>query len=184
MAQETGLSRLSLALLGLIFQQPQTGYDIRRLFATTPVGHISNSPGAIYPALKRIERAGWIRGRTGQGKTQRQRVVYEITARGRTVLKHHLARPITKDDIVWHMDDLILRFAFMDQVLGPEPTARFLRDYAREIDAHVADLRRYLDGVRDLMPTCGRLALENGIQGYEMNAQWARRAMKELQGSP
>ena len=71
MKQETGLSTLSLAILGLIHQQPQTGYDIRKLFATTPLGHISNSPGAIYPALKRIEDAGWIRGRTRQGKTHR-----------------------------------------------------------------------------------------------------------------
>ena len=183
MAQETGLSRLSLTLLGLIFQQPQTGYDIRRMFGTTPLGHISNSPGAIYPALKRLEQARWIRGKAEQGKTRRRRVVYEITAQGRKVLEQHLSRPITQDDIAWHMDDLIVRFAFMDQVLGGEPTVRFLQDYAREIDAHVADLRRYLDGVRDLMPTCGRLALENGIESYEMHARWARRAIRELQGN-
>jgi DNA-binding PadR family transcriptional regulator len=183
MAQETELSRLSLALLGLILQQPQTGYDIRRLFATTPVGHLSDSPGAIYPALRRLERAGWVHGRAGQGKTRRTRVVYEITLRGCSVLKEHLSRPVTRDDIMWHMDDLILRFAFMDQVLGREPTVLFLRDYAGRIDEHVAGLRRYLDGVKDLMPACGRLALENGIQGYEMNAEWARRAIKELQSN-
>lgn len=180
MKQETGLSTLSLAILGLIHQQPQTGYDIRKLFATTPLGHISNSPGAIYPALKRIEDAGWIRGRTRQGKTHRQRVVYELTARGLGVLREHLSGPVTPDDITWHMDDLLLRFAFMDPVVGCEATLEFLRRFASLIDTHVAGLRRYLDGVRDLMPACGRLALENGIQGYEMNAQWARRAIEEL----
>jgi len=181
MTQENGLSTLSLALLGLIYQQPQTGYDIRKLFATTPVGHLSSSPGAIYPALRRIEKAGWIRGRSRPGRTGRQRMAYEITRLGRDVLKRHLAQPVSHDDIVWHMDDLILRFAFMDQVLGYEPTRQFLRDYAEQLDAHVAELRDYLANVHDVMPVCGRLALENGIEGYEMNARWARRAIEELQ---
>lgn len=180
MKQETGLSTLSLAILGLVRQQPQTGYDLRKLFATTPLGHISNSPGAIYPALKRIEDAGWIRGRAGQGRTHRQRVAYEITARGLAVLREHLSQPLTRDDITWHMDELMLRFAFMEPVIGREATLRFLRDYASLIDTHVADLRGYLDGVRDLMPICGRLAMENGIHNYAMNARWARRAIEEL----
>ena len=33
------------------------------------------------------------------------------------------------------------------------------------------------------MPVCGRLAMENGIEGYEMNAAWARRAIGELESS-
>lgn len=179
MTQETALSTLSLAILGLIRQQPQTGYDIRKLFATTPLGHFSNSPGAIYPALKRIENAGWIRGRTGRGKT-RQRVVYEITTRGLRVLTEHLSQAVTQDDIMGGMEDLMLRFAFMDPVIGREATLRFLRELASLIETHVASLRGYLAGVRDFLPACGRLAMENGIEGYEMNARWARRAIEEL----
>lgn len=180
MKQETGFSTLSLAILGLIRQQPQTGYDIRKLFTTTPLGHFSNSPGAIYPALKRLEDAGWIRSSAGESRTRRQRVVYEITPEGLHVLTARLAQPVTPDDVTWGMDDLMLRFAFMDPVIGREATLRFLRDFAALIDAHVADLRGYLDGVRDFLPVCGRLAMENGIEGYEMNARWARRAIEEL----
>jgi DNA-binding PadR family transcriptional regulator len=184
MAQETGLSTLSLAVLGLISQRPLTGYDLRKVFATTPMGHFSSSPGAIYPALRRIEKARWVHGRAGQGKTRRERVVYEITPRGRDVLKRHLSQTVTRDDVIWHMDDLMMRFAFMDGVIGRERTVRFLQDFASQIDAYVIVLRGYLDSVRDIMPPCGRLAMENGIQGYEMNAQWARRAIKELQDNP
>jgi DNA-binding PadR family transcriptional regulator len=180
MKQEQGISTLSLAVLGVIQQQPQTGYDIRKLFSTTPLGHFSNSPGAIYPALKRIETAGWIRGRTRQGKTLRDRTVYEITAKGLRVLTEYLSQPVTQDDVLWRMDDLMLRFAFMDPLLGREATRTFLREFAAHIDAHVADLRRYLDSVRDFMPACGRLAMESGIESYETNARWARRAIEEL----
>jgi DNA-binding PadR family transcriptional regulator len=184
MKPETDLSTLSLAILGLISQRPLTGYDLRKVFLTTPMGHFSSSPGAIYPALKRLENAGWVRGRTGEGKTRRERVVYEITARGLRTLREHLCRPVARDDVLWHMDDLMLRFAFMDGIVDRETTVRFLRDFASLMEAHVADLRRYLDGVRNIMPPCGRLALENGIQSYEMNGAWARRAAEEFQGNP
>ena len=180
MKQETGLSTLSLAILGLVSQRPQTGYDIRKMFATTPMGHFSSSPGAIYPALRRIEKARWVRGRAGQGKTRRERIVYEMTPRGREVLKQHLSRPVTRDDVIWHMDDLMMRFAFMDGVIGPERTVRFLRDFASQIDEYVTVLQGYLDSARDIMPPCGRLAMEQGIQSYEMNARWARGAIEEL----
>jgi DNA-binding PadR family transcriptional regulator len=181
MAQETGLSTLSLAILGLISQEPLTGYDLRKVFTTTPMGHFSSSPGAIYPALKRLERAGWIRGRTGQGRTRRERVVYEATARGLKVLKERLSQSVTPEDVTWHMDDLMMRFAFMDGVVGRAETLRFLREFATQIDAHVADLRRYFAGAKETLPACGRLAMENGIEGYEMNGRWARRAAEELQ---
>ncbi len=124
MKQEQGISTLSLAILGVIHQQPQTGYDIRKLFSTTPLGHFSNSPGAIYPALKRIEDAGWIRGRTRQGKTRRNGWSTRSPRKGLGVLTEHLSQPVTQDDVTWRMDDLMLRFAFMDPVIGREATLR------------------------------------------------------------
>ena len=181
MEQKADLSTLSLAILGLISQRRLTGYDLRKIFATTPMGHFSSSPGAIYPALRRIEEAGWIRSVPSKGRSGRQRTVYEITARGRNVLKEHLSQSVTEEDVTWHMDDLMMRFAFMDGVVGHKETLRFLRDFAARIDAHVADLRRYFEGARSILPACGRLAMENGIQNYEMNARWARRAIQELQ---
>ena len=180
MKQENSLSTLSLAVLGLISQNPQSGYDIRKVFSTTPLGHFSSSPGAIYPALRRIEASGWLRAAGRREKTGRHRTVYKITPRGLTVLKRHLSQPVTRGDIVWHMDDLMLRFAFMDQIVGREKTLQFLRAFASEIDAYVPILRSYLDGATDTLPPCGRLAMEQGIAGYEMNAQWAKRAAREL----
>ena len=68
MNKKTTLSTLSLAVLGLIQQEPRSGYDLRKIFSTTPMGHFSTSPGAIYPALKRIEKSGWIRGNIDNNK--------------------------------------------------------------------------------------------------------------------
>lgn len=181
MVQETGLSTLSLAILGLISQRPLTGYDVRKVFATTPMGHFSSSPGAIYPALRRIEEAGWVRSQAGQGKTHRRRMLYEITPMGLEVLRRHLSQPVTEGDVTWRLDDLMMRFAFMDGIVGRKGTLRFLHEFAAQVDAHVAALEAYLGGVKGMMPVCGRLAMESGIESYEHSARWARRAIEELQ---
>ena len=50
------LSRLEGALLGLLHGEARSGYALRKVFQDTPMLHFSDSPGSIYPALKRLER--------------------------------------------------------------------------------------------------------------------------------
>jgi transcriptional regulator len=42
--------------------------------------------GSLYPALHRLEEAGWIKARWGTTETGRRARVYDITARGRKQL--------------------------------------------------------------------------------------------------
>ena len=55
-------SLLGFALLGLLEERPRSGYDLRKVFAQTAMGTFSDSPGAIYPALGRLEKRGLVRG--------------------------------------------------------------------------------------------------------------------------
>ncbi len=181
MPKTIDISTLSLAIMGLIAQERRSGYDIRKAFATTPMGHFSSSPGAIYPALKRLEKDGWIRGRADPAAAGRSRKVYELTAPGRRTLKQHLAKPITREDVIWRLDDLMLRFALMDEIAGRTATLRFLRSFAVELERYVEHLRGYLDSARAFMPASGRLAVEHGIESYAMSAAWARRAIEKLE---
>lgn len=180
MNENNNISTLSMAVLGLIAQKPHSGYDLRKVFSTTPLGHFSSSPGAIYPALKRIEKSGWVRGSVDNKKTLRPRMVYRITKRGKDVLKRHLLQAVTRDDVIWRMDDLKLRFSFMDNVLGRKKTLQFLKEFMIEVESYHHLLQEYLEEVKGDIPTCGRLAMENGIETYKMNAKWIKRAIKEL----
>ena len=180
MNKKTPLSTLSLAVLGLIQQKPCSGYDLRKIFSTTPMGHFSTSPGAIYPALQRIEKNGWIRGCIDNDKELRPRMVYRITPKGLDVLKQHLRQTVTKDDVIWRMDDLMLRFAFMDDLTGRECTLKFLQEFVAETKSHLGTLRQYREQINRTIPATARLAMENGINNYQMNVRWAERAIKEL----
>jgi len=174
------ISTLSLAVLGLIQQEPRSGYDLRKVFSTTPMGHFSTSPGAIYPALKRLEKNGWIRGSIDNNKALRPRMVYRITAKGLHALKQHLLQTVTQNAVIWRMDDLMLRFAFMDEVAGREYTLKFLQEFLAETKSYLRTLRQYQDQMKGTIPATARLAMENGINNYQMNVRWAERAIKEL----
>jgi DNA-binding PadR family transcriptional regulator len=175
------LTPLGYALLGLAHQEPRSGYDLRRLFATTPMGYFSSSPGAIYPALARLERGGLLASRVDTAQPLRPRRLYAITAKGEAALRAWATAPVTRGDVVRREGELDLRFAFLGGLAGPAESRRFLRSLATEIDAEVRSLTRHLVAMRTEASLHGRLALESGIEIYKARARWARRALEHFE---
>jgi DNA-binding PadR family transcriptional regulator len=180
MADDAPFTPLRLATLGLIYLHPQSGYDLRKIFATTPMGNFSSSPGAIYPALKSLEKKGWIKGKRDKEESLRPRLVYFLTETGRAVLLRALTKPVTREDVIWRFDQLMLRFAFMEQ-LPRRQTLKFLSEFLTEVEAYANSLEPILEQLKNQPSVTGRLALEQGIEGYRANASWARRAIRELE---
>jgi DNA-binding PadR family transcriptional regulator len=172
------LSRLEGALLGLLHGEARSGYALRKVFQDTPMLHFSDSPGSIYPALKRLERRGLIRGAVEGATPLRPRQVFSLTRAGDAALRAWLSVAVTRDTIVHELDGVMLRFAFLDSVLGAVETTRFLDALARELDAHVAVLDRFHREQSRLMPVTAALALENGVESYRTHLAWARRAAR------
>jgi DNA-binding PadR family transcriptional regulator len=174
------LTPLSYALLGLVQQAPRSGYDLRRLFETTPMGYFSSSPGAIYPALSRLERSGLVAGEVDDRQPLRPRRVYRLTAKGLEELRAWATKPVTREDLLRRDDDSELRFAFLGGVGTPADSRRYLESLAAEIDAEVERLERHLSAMKGA-GLHGRLALENGIELHKARARWARRALRHFQ---
>ena len=177
-------SPLSLAILGLVSMQPMSGYDLRKCFATTPMGHFSASPGAVYPALTRLEKAGWIQGIQDFRQELRPRRMFSLTDEGRAVLVGHLSRPITREDVIWRMDELLLRFSFMGHWVSGELVKRFLSQFSLEIGGYLEVLQARLSAFPNLPSPTARLALEYGIEQYQAAARWASRAFAQLESNP
>jgi DNA-binding PadR family transcriptional regulator len=174
---------LGYALLGLIHMQPQTGYDLRKIFATTPMGHYSSSPGAIYPALKRLEQEGLIQGEVADGDSLRPKRVYSATPLGVEILREWVSRPVVKDDLLHNDDALMLRFALMGSVVTDEVTYRFLHQMAQVLDQYIPELEQILDAIPQEGPPHGRLALSSGIEAYKARRRWLTDAIKEFEPS-
>ncbi len=171
------ISLLAYALLGLLHQQPRSGYDLRKIFANTPMGTFSDSPGAIYPALRRLEKRGLISGRVHPSRGIRRRRLYRPTSSGKRAFKAWQTKAITSDDLVHCADELMLRFSFMDETADSAQAMRFLKTLIKELAAYIPNLRHFLRVQGAGMPLSGRLALESGIRSYETLLQWARSAL-------
>jgi hypothetical protein len=71
----------------------------------------------------------------------------------------------------------MLRFGFMDEILGREASASFLNSLIVELAAYVPSPRVYLDAMGEDVSLTGKLALESGILQYEATLQWAKKAL-------
>lgn len=169
-------SLLSYALLGLIQQKPASGYDLRKVFTETPLASLSDSPGAIYPALRRLEERKLVTGIV-EGSGLRQRKMLRVTAAGCDELKQWLKKPLAQSDIAHRLEELMLRFAFFDNVLGEESTLQFLCAFEAGLKIHIPHLRKCLNQDGPKMALCARLALENGVLGYEAQLKWVSHAI-------
>jgi DNA-binding PadR family transcriptional regulator len=175
MKRDHGL--LGYALLGLLHANPSSGYALRKMFALTPLSTFSDSPGAIYPALRRLVQDGLIRGRMEKSAGLRRRQMFQLTPAGIAALKQWLALPPTRDEVMRRMDELLLRFAFMEHILGRDATVRFLTALERELTAYVSSLHAYFASARSQMPRSARLALESGVREFDTRLRWTRDAL-------
>jgi DNA-binding PadR family transcriptional regulator len=184
--QQHKIPSLGYALLGLLQPKPATGYDLRKIFSSTSMKTYSDSPGAIYPALRRLVRQGLIRGTIEDGSGLRRRQVFRLTAKGLTELKRWITLPITRDDLVSRLKTVMLRFAFSEQAVGASASLDILKSMAAALGPHLEDMGEKLEKMRPFAPTSGWLALECGIRSYECLLQWTRYAIpiyeKQLKG--
>ena len=171
---------LEYALLGLLHQQPQSGYDLRKVFATTAMGNYSGSPGAIYPALRRLEAQGLVEGEVDSRTELRPKKVFRPTGEGTATLRAWLVRDVGRQDVERRIDELMLRFAFHHLLGDAGPTRRFLAALLREVEAYVAELERQAAAFPEQTPPQPRLALAAGIEQYRACARWARGAIEHF----
>jgi DNA-binding PadR family transcriptional regulator len=173
----TKIPALGYAVLGLLQQKPSSGYDLRKIFSSTAMKTYSDSPGAIYPALRRLEKGGLIRGVIEEMSGLRRRQIFRLTPKGLSELRKWIQRPVKVEDLGRRDSDFMLRFAFSERVAGPAASIELLQSLAAAQSAFLPPLHQQLKTLGPLMPTSARLALEWGIQGSEAWLKWTQFAI-------
>lgn len=180
------ISNLGYALLGLLHQKPQSGYDLRKIFSATSMKTYSDSPGAIYPALQRLQEQGLIRGKLVQGSGLRRRQVFQLTPAGIVSLRKWIKLPITRDDLLWGLQEIMLRLAFAHNAVGAGAAIALLKSLQAELKTYIPALHEEMRAIRKYMSISARLAFECGIRANEDLLEWTRFAItdyeKEIKG--
>jgi len=83
---------LDLLMLQTLRWVPRHGYGIGKWIADRTKGAVDLDEGALYSALHRLERKGFIRGYWGETDTGRRARFYELQKKGLKALEKETAR--------------------------------------------------------------------------------------------
>ncbi|MBH5333526.1 PadR family transcriptional regulator [Streptomyces pactum] len=129
---------LELAILGFLHDSPLHGYELRKRI-TALTGHVKPvAESTLYPAIKRLERAGLLARETRPGSGAAPRHVLTLTEDGRAELRRRLADPAPTDitdenrwftvlSFLRHLDDPHTQAAVLERrlVFLRQPTSFF-----------------------------------------------------------
>jgi DNA-binding PadR family transcriptional regulator len=178
---ERQLTPFEHILLGLICLAPSSGYDLKRIFAATPMGLYQPSSGALYPALRRLELKGLVQAQAAsqEGQSARHRRIYEPTQTGQAVHLGWLRTPVETATVSRDLGLHLMRFVMMEHLLPREEVLTFLGNLAGALAALTAQLEQYtaVAGPTGLHP---RLALDHGLAVHRASLQWAERTIAAL----
>ena len=169
-------------LLGLICTEPSSGYDLKRIFAATPMGIYQPSSGTLYPALRRLEQQGLVKAQapTGQGsQSARRRRVYEPTQTGRAAHLNWLRTPVEPATVSRDLGLHLMRFVMMENQLPPDEVLMFVQNLADRLRALTAQLEQYA-AAADFPDRHPRLALDHGIAVHLASLRWAEQTVAAL----
>jgi DNA-binding PadR family transcriptional regulator len=173
-------------LLGLICLAPSSGYDLKRIFASSPMGIYQPSSGALYPALRRLEQKGLVRSHAAAGladQPARPRHVYEPTEQGRAAHLGWLRAPVRRDTVARDLGLHLMRFVMMEHLLPSDQVLSFLRDLADALTPFTADLERHA-AATDHSSSHARLALDHGLAVHRASLAWTERSIAALSARP
>jgi DNA-binding PadR family transcriptional regulator len=171
-------------LLGMIFVRPSSSYDLKRRFATSPMGVYQPSSGALYPALDRLARRGLLHSealRPAAGG--RARRVYQLTADGRQAHLGWVRAPVRPETVAQDLGLLLLRFVMMAEVLPPDEVLAFLASLRAALAGFVTGLEQAAAAPDVTASLAARLAVEHGLAVYRASLAWTGQAIGALSGA-
>ncbi|SHG62570.1 PadR family transcriptional regulator [Streptoalloteichus hindustanus] len=167
------------ALLGLLADQPASGYDLTRKFEVSLqkyAWHARHSQ--IYPELNRLAGEGLI---SVVEEGARGRRTYAITDAGRTELRDWLLAP-AKEAVV--RNETVLRMFFLS-TLDNDEIRGLLREWIEEADRELARIGESLDRIEALRRErkgrwFGLFAAEYGKRSFQTQREWAEWALAQV----
>ncbi|MCW0215087.1 MAG: PadR family transcriptional regulator [Pseudonocardia sp.] len=180
---------LEFAILGLLLEAPIHGYELRKQLGLRLGGFRVFSYGSLYPALRRLTRAGLIAEdpdrSTGPDSTggwsKRARRVYRITAEGKERFAELLsdAGPQTWDD-----ESFGVHLAFFSRTPA-ETRMRILEGRRRTVEERREGMRSALARAGEQIDRYTRELHQLGLDTTEREVRWLNELIaNEREGDP
>jgi DNA-binding PadR family transcriptional regulator len=165
---------LELAVLGLLQEAPMHGYELRKQLVLRLGGFRVFSYGSLYPALRRLTRAGLIVEDPDQpapesaGWPRRSKRVYRITAEG----KERLAELLTEaGPNAWDDEGFGVHLTFFSRTPA-EARMRILEGRRRTVEERREGLRAALSRAGEQIDRYTQQLHQLGLDTCEREVRW------------
>jgi DNA-binding PadR family transcriptional regulator len=165
---------LELAILGLLLESPMHGYELRKRLTGLLGAFRAFSYGSLYPALRRLTRAGLIVEDPEQPAPEpgswprRSRRVYRITADGKERLAEMLSEGGPQ---AWDDEGFGVRLAFFSRTPA-EARMRILEGRRRTVEERREGLRAALVRAREQIDNYTQQLHQLGLETCEREVRW------------
>jgi len=153
---------LEMAILGLLREGPMHGYELRQRLVDFGFWRISF--GSIYPALRRLDKAGRIEVRPGSGR----RKEYMITAEGKEYFQEILEDESSE---VENTTAFRVRFAFF-KYMEPDTRIGFLERRKTVLRERIANTRTSIRKTADRVDRYTSSLMQHGVRSAEADVAW------------
>ena len=165
---------LEFAVLGLLHESPMHGYELRKqLNGVLGWGRVL-SYGSLYPALKKMLKAGWIAehfngvdGSVG-GVSRRPRIVYELTEAGDDRFTQLMSEAGPSS---WEDDNFDVRFAFFSRT-DMEIRLRILEGRRTRLEERLERVQAQLERTQQQMDRYATELQRHGVESVEREVRW------------
>lgn len=177
------------ALLGLLQEQRDYGYHLKRRFDERVGTFWHLNIGQVYQTLRALERSGMIAAVEGAPEAQTDdqypaRRLYELTAKGKRVLEQWLHRPPHRPRPV--RDETLIRLLVLEPGRRAEALARIAAQehlYKKHL-ARLLMQKRRLPIEKDGAVLVSNFGLEAAILHNEAHLKWLEYCRQKLEESP
>ncbi len=168
-----GAQVLELAILGLLAEAPVHGYELRKQLRLRLGGFRVFSYGSVYPALRRLTRAGLIVEEDAPDEpdaawSRRARRVHRITAEGKERLAELLSETGPQ---AWDDDGFGVHLAFFSRTPA-DVRMRILEGRRRRVEERREGLREVLSRASDRLDAYTLELQRHGLEACEREVRW------------
>lgn len=168
---------LEFAVLGLLDEGPQHGYELRRRLVPILGTLRPISFGSLYPALKRMTERGWIdpvdltpaRESTAPPlAARRTRVVYSVTGEGKEAFASWVNQSGPES---WDDESFAAHLAFFSRT-QTRVRLRILEGRRSRMEERIASLREAMTRSRERVDSYTMQLQAHGLEGAEREVRW------------
>lgn len=177
---------LTLAILGMLSEQPLHGYQLRKQLGSELGPFRALSYGSLYPCLKRMVASGLITANGNEGDeghaapSRRSKIAYRLTDEGKARLDQELASAGASS---WDDDAFDVRFSMFEKT-DSETRLRILEGRRSRLAERLEEVSEGMQQRRERADAYTTELQRHGLERVEREVQWLDTLIENERSAP